>query len=71
MDVPARLGLSSGCTDDKQADRRKTEMNIGIPKERRDLEKRVGLTPYGVDLLTRAGHICYIETKAGLGAGFT
>jgi alanine dehydrogenase len=46
-------------------------MNIGIPKERRDLEKRVGLTPYGVDLLTRAGHICYVETKAGLGAGFT
>lgn len=46
-------------------------MNIGIPKERRDLEQRVGLTPYGVDLLTRAGHICYIEKGAGLGAGFT
>jgi len=46
-------------------------MNVGIPKERRDLEERVGLTPYGVDLLTRAGHICYIETEAGLGAGFT
>jgi alanine dehydrogenase len=46
-------------------------MNVGIPKERRDLEQRVGLTPYGVDLLTRAGHICYIETEAGLGAGFT
>lgn len=46
-------------------------MNIGIPKERRDLEERVGLTPYGVDLLTRAGHICYVETGAGLGAGFT
>lgn len=46
-------------------------MNIGIPKERRDLELRVGLTPYGVDLLTRAGHVCYVETGAGLGAGFT
>jgi len=46
-------------------------MNIGIPKERRDLELRVGLTPYGVDLLARAGHICYVETEAGLGAGFT
>ncbi|HEY67541.1 MAG: alanine dehydrogenase [Chloroflexi bacterium] len=46
-------------------------MNIGIPKERRDLERRVGLTPYGVDLLTRAGHTCYIEKEAGLGAGFT
>ncbi len=46
-------------------------MNFGIAKERRDLEQRVGLTPYGVDLLTRAGHICYIETGAGLGAGFS
>ncbi len=46
-------------------------MNIGIPKERGDLELRVGLTPYGVELLTRAGHICYVEKEAGLGAGFT
>jgi alanine dehydrogenase len=46
-------------------------MNVGIPRERRDLELRVGLTPYGVDLLTRAGHVCYVEREAGLGAGFT
>jgi len=46
-------------------------MDIGIPRERRDLERRVGLTPYGVDLLTRAGHTCYVEKEAGLGAGFT
>ena len=46
-------------------------MNFGIARERRDLEQRVGLTPYGVDLLTRAGHICYVETGAGLGAGFS
>lgn len=46
-------------------------MNVGIPKERRDLELRVGLTPYGADLLTRAGHTCYVEREAGLGAGFT
>jgi len=46
-------------------------MNIGIPKERMNQELRVGLTPYGVDLLTRAGHICYIETRAGAGVGFT
>jgi len=46
-------------------------MNIGIPKQRRDLERRVGLTPQGIELLTRAGHICYVETGAGLGAGFT
>ena len=46
-------------------------MNIGIPKERRELEQRVGLTPYGVELLTGAGHTCYVEKEAGLGAGFT
>jgi alanine dehydrogenase len=46
-------------------------MNFGIPKERRELELRVGLTPYGVDLLTRDGHVCYVEKEAGLGSGFT
>ncbi len=46
-------------------------MNIGIPKERRDLEMRVGLTPHGVSLLTRAGHACYVERGAGEGAGFS
>ncbi len=33
-------------------------MNIGIPKERRTFEFRVGMTPTGVDMLTQAGHIC-------------
>ncbi len=46
-------------------------MNIGIPKERRDLERRVGLTPHGVSLLTRAGHVCYVERGAGEAAGFS
>ncbi|MGD1997203.1 MAG: alanine dehydrogenase, partial [Anaerolineae bacterium] len=42
-----------------------------IPKERQDLEMRVGLTPYGVGLLTHAGHACYVEQGAGEGAGFS
>jgi alanine dehydrogenase len=46
-------------------------MNIGIPKERRPSEYRVGLSPTGVKLLTEAGHTCYVESKAGLGAGFS
>lgn len=45
-------------------------MNISIPKERRDSEFRVGLTPAGVELLTKAGHQCFIEHEAGLGSGF-
>ena len=46
-------------------------MDIGIPKERRESEYRVGLTPIGVQLLTADGHACYVERGAGLGAGFS
>jgi alanine dehydrogenase len=35
------------------------------------MEYRVGLTPAGVELLTREGHTCYVEREAGLGAGFS
>jgi alanine dehydrogenase len=45
-------------------------MNIGIPKERRSFEFRVGMTPAGVAQLVEAGHTCYVEHDAGLGAGF-
>lgn len=45
-------------------------MDIGIPRERREGEYRVGLTPIGVQLLTAEGHTCYVERGAGLGAGF-
>ncbi len=45
-------------------------MDIGIPKERLSGEARVGLTPAGVGLLTKAGHHCYLEAGAGEGAGF-
>jgi alanine dehydrogenase len=45
-------------------------MNIGVPKERRPFEFRVGLSPAGVNLLTAAGHRCFVERGAGLGAGF-
>jgi alanine dehydrogenase len=46
-------------------------MNISIPKERRDSEYRVGLTPAGVELLTQQGHSCFVEHQAGLGSGFS
>jgi alanine dehydrogenase len=46
-------------------------MDIGIPRERRESEYRVGLTPIGVQLLTAEGHTCYVERGAGLGAGFS
>jgi len=46
-------------------------VNIGIPKERRPFEFRAGLSPVGVRLLTEAGHTCYVERGAGVGAGFS
>ncbi len=46
-------------------------MNICIPKERRDSEYRVGLTPAGIQLLTQQGHTCFIEKEAGVGSGFS
>ncbi len=45
-------------------------MNISIPKERLPGEERVGLTPAGVGLLTKDGHKCFVESGAGIGAGF-
>lgn len=46
-------------------------MNIGVPRERRADENRVGLTPAGVELLAAAGHMSYVEDEAGVGAGFS
>jgi alanine dehydrogenase len=46
-------------------------MNIGIPKERRAYEFRVGMTPTGVQMLTQKKHVCYVEHEAGLGAGYS
>ena len=45
-------------------------MIIGCPKEIKDQERRVGLTPAGVYTLVRAGHTVYIEHNAGLASGF-
>jgi alanine dehydrogenase len=46
-------------------------MRIGIPKETLYEEKRVALSPAGVDSLVRAGHTVYIETGAGESSQFT
>jgi alanine dehydrogenase len=46
-------------------------MEIGVPKETKDQEFRVGLTPSIVRALTDRGHQVYVETNAGLGSSFT
>lgn len=45
-------------------------MKIGVPKETRDQEFRVGLTPDGVRTLASAGHSVSVERGAGAGSGF-
>jgi alanine dehydrogenase len=45
-------------------------MLIGVPKEVKNHEYRVGLTPTSANELTRHGHQVVIESNAGLGAGF-
>lgn len=42
-------------------------MRIGVPKETKSAESRVGLTPESVSELTRAGHQVFVETNAGAG----
>ncbi|MBP2622884.1 alanine dehydrogenase [Streptococcus oricebi] len=46
-------------------------MLIGIPKEIKNNENRVALTPAGVQTLVAQGHQVVIETGAGLGSGFS
>ncbi|OIP73941.1 MAG: alanine dehydrogenase [Oscillatoriales cyanobacterium CG2_30_44_21] len=46
-------------------------MRIGVPKEIKDREFRVGLTPAAVLALTSRSHQVAIETNAGVGSGFS
>lgn len=46
-------------------------MKIGVPKEIKEQEYRVGLTPAGVQALSTAGHEVHIETGAGVGVGYS
>lgn len=45
-------------------------MHIGLPREIKDGEFRVALTPAGVGQLVKAGHEVIVEPGAGLGVGF-
>ena len=46
-------------------------MDIGVPKEIKNHEYRVGLLPASVNELVRLGHRVWVEASAGEGAGFT
>ncbi|RSK41831.1 alanine dehydrogenase [Mangrovimonas spongiae] len=46
-------------------------MTIGIPKEIKNNESRVGMTPAGVFELTKRNHTVYVQKEAGEGSGFS
>jgi alanine dehydrogenase len=46
-------------------------MIIGVPKEIKEQEQRVGLLPSGTNELTKRGHSVLVEKDAGLGSGYS
>ena len=45
-------------------------MKVGIPKEIKNNENRVGMTPAGVAEMVAHGHVVYVQHTAGEGSGF-
>ena len=45
-------------------------MIVGVPREIKDNEYRVAMTPGGARQLVEAGHEVWVETSAGEGSGF-
>ncbi|HEY0463540.1 MAG TPA: NAD-binding protein, partial [Polyangiaceae bacterium] len=48
-----------------------TRITVGVPKELKEHEYRVGLLPIGVEELSRQGHRVFVERGAGLGSGIS
>lgn len=46
-------------------------MIIGVPKEIKNNENRVGMTPSGVQEMTKRGHTVYVQASAGDNSGFS
>lgn len=45
-------------------------MKVGVPKEIKNNECRVGMTPAGVAELVKRGHTVFVQNTAGIGSGF-
>ena len=46
-------------------------MKVGIPREVKNNEYRVAITPAGVNELVRNGHDVYVEKDAGVGSSIS
>ena len=47
------------------------QMKIGVPKEIKNNENRIAITPAGVVHMVRSGHEVFVEKNGGMGSGFT
>jgi alanine dehydrogenase len=45
-------------------------MIVGVPKEIKNSENRVALTPSGASEFVKQGHVVFVQAKAGEGSGF-
>src|SRR4051794_8655632 len=63
LGIDARMDIMQGV--------RGTAMMIGVPREIKDHEYRVSMTPDGVRALCTAGHTVYVESSAGEASGFS
>jgi hypothetical protein len=69
---PVRLGraiIPSTLSPLESRNAKDGRMIVGVPKEIKRDEYRVGMLPVGVEEMTRAGHRVLVETGAGLGSG--
>jgi alanine dehydrogenase len=57
--------------NENKQDSGRIEMKVGVPKEIKILEYRVGMVPAGVRELSNDGHEVIVETNAGAGIGMT
>lgn len=48
----------------------KRQMTIGMPRDKKEEEKRISLTPEAVRILVDAGHEIYVESGAGAASGY-
>lgn len=55
----------------KELNKVSNRLLIGIPRERKEGEKRLVLTPEAVDMLTDRGHHVLVESGAGLGINYS
>ena len=46
-------------------------MIVGIPRETKEQEYRIAISPIGIDALKKDGHEVVVEEDAGVGAGIT